>query len=92
MNFEWNESKRKANLKKHGVDFVAACQLWGAPMLIKEDTRQDYRESRLLGMGLLGKRVMLVVFTERKPDTIRIISFRKANQREVKYYEKAIAH
>lgn len=88
MRFEWDENKRAANLKKHGVDFVAACSLWNRLMLTIEDTRTDYNELRLIGMGLLKKRVMVVVFTERQPDIIRIISFRKANRREIEYYEK----
>ena len=90
MNFEWDENKRITNLKKHGVDFVAASRLWNSPMLVVEDTRSNYQEQRWLGMGLLEKRVMIIVYTKRR-NTIRIISFRKANKREVKYYEKAFS-
>ncbi len=88
MNFEWDEHKRITNLKKHGVDFVAASRLWDSPMLVVEDTRSNYQEPRWIGMGLLEKRMMIIVYTKRR-NTIRIISFRKANKREVKYYEKA---
>ena len=89
MKFEWDEKKRQANLEKHGVDFVAASTLWSNFMLIIEDTRMDYQESRYIGLGEVNRRVMVVVFTERQPNTIRIISFRKANRREIIYYEKA---
>ena len=91
MNFEWDEQKRIVNLKKHCVDFVAAYQLWDSPMVITEDTRVAYGEPRWVGMGLLRTRVMIVVFTKRHANTIRIISFRKANRREVTLYEKIIA-
>ena len=89
MKFEWDEKKRQANLEKYGVDFVAASTLWSNFMLIIEDTRMDYQESRYIGLGEVNRRVMVVVFTERQPNTIRIISFRKANRREIIYYEKA---
>jgi uncharacterized DUF497 family protein len=88
MKFEWDENKRIANIKKHGIDFVAACRLWQSSMLIVQDDRQDYTEIRWIGLGTIEKRIMVVVFTKRI-NTIRIISCRKANKREIKYYEKA---
>jgi len=88
MKFEWDENKRIANIDKHGIDFVAACLLWQAPMLVVQDDRQDYGETRWIGLGKLEKRIMVVVFTKRI-DTVRIISCRKANKREIKYYEEA---
>ena len=60
-------------------------------MVVAEpDTREDYGEKRWVGLGLIHARVTHVVFTERGPDTIRIISLRKATKRERKQYEKAI--
>ena len=44
-----------------------------------------------IGFGFIRGRLMAVVFTERGPDTIRIISMRKANQREKAHYKKALA-
>lgn len=87
MNFEWDENKRIENLKKHGVDFVVAYKLWNSKMIFQEDARIDYGERRWVGMGLLNERVMIIVFTKRFK-TFRIISFRKANKREVMFYEK----
>ncbi len=89
MYFEWDEKKRSRNIAKHGVDFTAACRLWESSLLVNKDTRQQYGESRWIGMGKLSNRVMVVVFTQRFFNTIRIISCRKANCREVQYYEKA---
>jgi uncharacterized protein len=88
MKFEWDENKRIANIEKHGIDFVTACRLWQSPMLVARDNRHNYGESRLIGLGTLGKRLLVVVFTKRI-NTIRIISCRKANKREIKYYEEA---
>ena len=90
MQFEWDENKRLNNIEKHGVDFVVAFQLWEAPMLVVEDIRRDYDEQRWIALGKLNHRVMVVAYTKRKIDIVRIISFRKANKREVAYYEKII--
>ena len=57
--------------------------------LIWPDTRQDYGEPRMVALGYIGLRLMVLVFVERpanKPTQRRIISLRKANQREVKRY------
>lgn len=50
------------------------------------DDRLNYTEKRYIGFGELNKRLMIVVFTMRKPGKIRLISFRKANKREQKEY------
>ena len=42
------------------------------------------------GVGYANDRLVNIVYTKRKPNIIRIISFRKANQRQVKAYEKNI--
>lgn len=88
MKFEWDEEKQSMNLEKHRLDFAKAYQCWESPMLIKEDKRRAYGEPRWVGLGLLAGRVVVVVFTLRSFDTIRLISFRKANHREVMTYEK----
>lgn len=90
MKFEWDEDKRASNLRKHGVDFVDAPLLWEGKMLIAEDTRADYGEQRWIGAGKLQGRVMIVVYTLREHGVVRIISFRKANSREVDGYEKSV--
>ena len=65
--------------------------MFDAPLLIEYDDRQDYGEDRWTGIGLLqGIVVVIVVFTERDVDTIRIISARKANRYEREQYEEFI--
>ncbi|OLB02512.1 MAG: hypothetical protein AUH21_05390 [Nitrospirae bacterium 13_2_20CM_62_7] len=90
MRFEWDEAKRHANIAKHGVDFLDAPEMFEGPMLVAPDTRKEYGESRQIGVGFIQGRLMAVVFTERDSDTIRIISIRKANQREEAQYKKAL--
>ncbi|MFN8490227.1 MAG: BrnT family toxin [Caldilineaceae bacterium] len=87
MQFEWDEHKRKTNLRKHGLDFRDAKKIFNAPMLIAVDDREDYGEERWLGIGMLDGRVVVVVFTERPEQTIRIISIMKAVSDERKHSE-----
>lgn len=92
MRFEWNEAKRRANIAKHGVDFVDAPEMFTglAPMQISLDIREDYPEDRFIGIGSIKGRVMVVVFSEPAPGSIRIISLRKALKHEQKKFESAL--
>ncbi len=92
MLFEWDEAKRTANLAKHGIDFVDVPEMFAGPMLGGPDIRKDYSEARHLGFGFIRGRLMAVVFTERNHDTLRIISARKANNREKANFKEALAH
>ncbi len=60
-------------------------------MLVGTDSRKDYGETRKIGFGFIRGRLIVVAFTERHPDVIRIISARKANRREKAHYQEAIA-
>jgi uncharacterized DUF497 family protein len=90
MNFEWDEAKNRANIRKHGFDFAWAGQMFRVPLLVRPDTREDYGEERWVGLGMIGGRVAVVTFAELSPDNIRIISVRKANHEERKEYENAV--
>ncbi len=81
MRFTWREPKRRANLKKHGVDFVDAEQVFAGPAFTFEDNREDYGEQRWVTLGLLSKQVMVIVHTETE-DEIHVISMRKADKDE----------
>ena len=91
VRFEWNEAKRKANIAKHGIDFLDVPEMFGSLMLVGTDSRKDYGETRKIGFGFIRGRLMSVAFTERAPNLIRIISARKANKREETYYQETIA-
>jgi uncharacterized DUF497 family protein len=82
VKFEWDERKRRENIRKHKIDFIDVPDVFDGPMLVKLDDRQEYGEDRWLGLGFLGPIVIKVVYVERVKDTIRIISARKATQDE----------
>jgi uncharacterized protein len=87
---EWDENKRAANLKNHGVDFRDLHLLNWSDTLVFEDIRRDYGERRLIAMGRIGRRLHVVVYVERNGER-RYISARKANSREIAFYEKQAA-
>jgi len=92
MKFDWYETKNQINIQKHGLDFKDAWQLFKNPLLARQDTSMDYGEDRWVAIGIMNTRVIVVVivFTETEPDSIRVISLRKATKNERTYYEKEI--
>jgi uncharacterized protein len=90
MIFEWDPGKNRVNLRKHRLDFADAEQMFSSPLVVEPDTREDYGEKRWRGIGTIRGRTVVVIFTERSPDTIRITSLRKAHHEERKKYETAI--
>jgi len=61
MRFEWDERKNRLNIRKHGFDFVDAAKVFAGPMVIAPDDREDYGEERLIGIGILEARTIVVV-------------------------------
>jgi hypothetical protein len=90
MEFDWDEEKAEANIKKHGVSFEVAIYIWLGPVVEREDNRFDYGEERLIAFGEVDGRVLAVVYTWRG-DVCRIISARRANRHERTAYRQAIA-
>ena len=91
MNLAWDAAKNRANVTKHGLDFADAEQVFSGPCVTFEDDRFDYGEKRLLTLGLLAARVVVIAHALRGDEVTRIISMRKANRREQKiYYEKRL--
>lgn len=91
MRLEWDEAKREANLKKHGIDFVGVRDLFAGVTLTIEDRRLSYGEQRFVTFGLLEGGVVAVVHTERA-NVIRIISIRKATNSEKKSFLSALSN
>ena len=85
MEFTWSELKRAANLKAHGLDFVDASRVFEGATYTFEDDRFSYGEQRFVTLGLLAGIPVSIVHTETDHE-IRIISFRKATNREAKLY------
>ncbi|MGQ0752303.1 MAG: BrnT family toxin [Betaproteobacteria bacterium] len=81
MKVEWDERKRKINLRKHGIDFVGCEAIFAGTTKTMIDDRENYREERFVTFGLLDDRVVAVVHIE-TADTIRVISIRKATRHE----------
>jgi uncharacterized DUF497 family protein len=90
MIFEWDKAKNRTNIRKHGIDFAEAEEMFRGLLVVEPDTREDYGEKRWRGLGTIRGRTVAVVFTEPAPETIRIISLRKADHEEREEYEKAI--
>ena len=91
MTFTWDETKRRANIAKHGLDFADAEKMFAGPMVLFEDDRSDYGEQRMIGIGLLDYLVVLIVHVETN-DTIRIISMQKAESDETDLYYENVGY
>ncbi|GET37421.1 BrnT family toxin [Microseira wollei] len=89
MEFEWDEAKAAANLKKHGVSFEEAKTVFDNPLaVIFDDKAYSVDEQREIIIGHSQQnRLLLVSFTER-PNSIRIISARLATRKEREDYEE----
>jgi uncharacterized protein len=85
----FDPAKDTINRSKHGVSLNETARLDWNRILAKLDTRTDYGELRQIGYGPIGRRLYCVVFVDRG-DTLRIISLRKANNREIDRYEAQI--
>ncbi len=85
MDIVFDLSKNQVNLIKHGVSLLEAESLEWETAVVVEDARHSYGEQRMIGVGYIGNRLYVVVFVDRG-STRRIISLRKANQREVARY------
>ena len=85
MEFEWNESKRAANKRKHGVDFTSLAGAFEDPYRIETPEYVDSEERwKLIGRAAIG--LLYVVYIERDHDLIRIISARRATASEARTY------
>jgi len=67
MRFEWDEAKRRANLNRHGFDFLRVEEVFGnKTSFTLLDDRFNYGEIRFLTLGLLDGRVVAIAHTETK--------------------------
>jgi uncharacterized DUF497 family protein len=92
--FEWDDRKDQANREKHGVSFPEILPIFEAMEaegLLIEDKRRDYGESRFILLCPFRGKIYHVTFT-RRGEIIRLISARRANQREARAYEQRKHH
>ena len=78
-------SKRKSNQDKHQIDLAECESVFDGPMLTREDTREKYGEERLISLGILKGRVVVLVWTDRD-ESPRMISCREAESHEQEAY------
>ena len=88
MIIEFDPQKSEKNAGARGLPFGLVEQFDWTSAVFSEDTRKTYPERRFVAVGFIAERLHVVCFTP-VPDGIRVISFRKANGREVRRYEQA---
>ena len=90
VRFEWDEVKNQINIRKHGIDFRDAVNVFDHPVLTAMDQRQDYGEDRWIALGWMAAIVGVVVYVECSADVVRIISARKVTKHEVKRFKQSV--
>lgn len=92
IHFEWDKSKAAANKRKHGVSFEEAQTIFYDDNAVQfDDPDHSKNEERFIMLGMSYKlRALVVSHCERHGDVIRIISARKANREETRYYTEEI--
>ncbi|NOU21671.1 MAG: BrnT family toxin [Methyloglobulus sp.] len=88
MKFTCDPAKNQTNIETRGLPLLAAQAMFNTSMEVIEDTRKPYPERRFIGYNNLEGRLMVVVFCAPTDDQIRIISLRKANEREQKKFSQ----
>ncbi|MFT3813890.1 MAG: BrnT family toxin [Acidovorax sp.] len=87
MRIEFDSTKRDKTLAERGLDFARAGEVFAGRHFTGQDRRQDYAEDRFITVGLLDARLVVLVWTPRG-EARRIISMRKANEREKIFYAR----
>ncbi len=87
MNFEWDKNKNSSNIKKHGVDFNDAKDVFlDKKHKIIPSNKKNCNEKRWAIIGKIIKTITVVIYTMRKT-AIRIISARRASKKERNLYK-----
>ncbi len=87
MEIEFDTNKNAANIRLRGLSFERVVDFDFENAVYRQDSRRDYGEIRIRTLGFLDGRLHALVFTETAKG-VRVISFRKANKREVKTYDQ----
>jgi uncharacterized DUF497 family protein len=91
MRFEWDEAKRRSNLRDHEIDFAAVEKekIFAGETVTRLDDRVEYGERRFLTLGLLKGEVVAIIHTETN-EVVRLMSVRKASKNEENIYFKEV--
>ncbi|ENS4525538.1 BrnT family toxin [Salmonella enterica] len=87
MEIDYDNNKRNRTLSERGLDFARAAEVFAGKHFTAEDMRQDYGEIRYITAGTLDGCIVVLVWTPRD-NARRIISMRKANEREKARFKK----
>ena len=90
MEVTFDPAKNARNIRDRGLSFARAIDFEFTTAALAIDARREYGEVRYVAVGYLADRLHVLCFTETQFG-IRVISFRKANSREIKRYEKTQA-
>lgn len=85
MDIEFDADKRDKTLAERGLDFADAAEVFAGRHYTDQDRRADYAEERFITVGPLRGRLVVLVWTSRG-EARRVISMRKANEREAARY------
>jgi len=92
VKFEWDDAKDRINQQKHGVSFAEARRLFESDVDYLEifDAEHSDVEDRFIAIGPIDRGLLVVVYTERDEELIRIIGARLANKREQSLYHSHV--
>ena len=89
MRYKWDPAKAKANIESHGVSFVEAVTVLEDDFALTREDADALDEQRFVTLGMSGiGSLLVVVYTNREPDVVRLISAWKANKPQRSRYEK----
>ena len=89
MEFEWDPRKARSNIRKHGVSFDEAASAFSDVFSFTyDDESHSQTEQRYATLGMSNQGRVLVIAHTMRAERVRIISARKASQREKRWYEK----
>ena len=87
MDFEWDDVKARQNLRKHNVAFDDAVKVFLDPAILDLKDEDVYDEDRLIAIGFAEDQLLFVIYTMRG-DTCRMISVRRAEPHEKRWYHE----
>ena len=87
MKITFDKVKREKTLEERGLDFLDAEHVFNGATFEFEDIRKDYGEKRIIAVGYLAERMVIVGYVQRDKSR-HIFSMRQANEREIKKYQK----
>ena len=90
MKISYDHAKNDWNIRERGLSFAEVDKFNFTTAVRVEDLRNDYGETRIVAYGFIGNRLYALCYKPLGEIDIRVISFRKANKREEKFYAQNI--